>query len=46
MIYGVSGEGSGHSSRAREMAGYLVEKGHDVKIVGDAGRKWPRPVLR
>ncbi len=30
IVYGVSGEGSGHSSRAREMATHLVEQGHDV----------------
>lgn len=30
IVYGVSGEGSGHSSRAREMAAHLVEHGHDV----------------
>lgn len=33
IIYGVSGEGSGHSSRAREMARHLQERGHEVKIV-------------
>ncbi len=33
IVYGVSGEGSGHSSRPREMAKHLVEKGHEVKIV-------------
>lgn len=33
IIYGVSGEGSGHSSRAKEMAGYLVSQGHQLKIV-------------
>ncbi len=32
VLYGVSGEGSGHSSRAKEMAGYLVSQGHEVKI--------------
>lgn len=32
ILYGVSGEGSGHSSRARLIASYLVEKGHQVKI--------------
>jgi uncharacterized protein (TIGR00661 family) len=31
VIYGVSGEGSGHSSRAREMIGHLVAAGHSVK---------------
>ncbi len=33
IIYGVSGEGSGHSSRARLIAGHLVATGHHVKIV-------------
>ncbi len=33
IVYGVSGEGSGHSSRAREMATHLVEQGHDVWLV-------------
>ena len=32
VVYGVSGEGSGHSSRAREMATHLLERGHDVKL--------------
>ena len=33
IIYGVSGEGFGHSSRARVVARHLVNKGHTVKIV-------------
>lgn len=33
VVYGVAGEGSGHSSRAREMASHLVGAGHQVKIV-------------
>ena len=33
IVYGVSGEGSGHSSRAREMASHLLEQGHDVWLV-------------
>ncbi|MCG8700319.1 MAG: hypothetical protein MI922_19855 [Bacteroidales bacterium] len=33
IVYGVSGEGSGHSSRARVVAGHLVSQGHVVKIV-------------
>lgn len=32
IIYGVSGEGSGHSTRAREMAHCLIEHGHAVKL--------------
>ncbi len=33
IVYGVSGEGSGHSSRAKEMATHLVSRGHEVHIV-------------
>ncbi len=33
IVYGVSGEGSGHSSRAREMAGHLPRLGHDLWLV-------------
>lgn len=33
ILYGVSGEGSGHSSRATEMTRHLLSCGHDVKIV-------------
>ncbi len=33
IIYGVSGEGSGHSSRARLIGQWLVEQGHQIKIV-------------
>ena len=33
IVYGVSGEGSGHSSRARVMIAYLQELGHIVKVV-------------
>ena len=32
IMYGYSGEGSGHSTRAREMAGALVDEGHDVRL--------------
>ena len=40
IVYGVSGEGSGHSSRAREMAGHLREQGHTLKLVSyDRGYK-------
>lgn len=34
IIYGVSGEGSGHTSRALTILPRLVEQGHDVKVVG------------
>ena len=33
IVYGVSGEGSGHSSRAREMINHLQHLGHIVKVV-------------
>ncbi len=33
IVYGVSGEGSGHSSRAREMAGHLRDQGHTLWLV-------------
>lgn len=32
ILYGVSGEGSGHSSRAREVIPDLIEHGHDVRV--------------
>lgn len=32
VVYGVSGEGSGHSSRAREVTRHLLEAGHEVRI--------------
>lgn len=33
IVYGVSGEGSGHSSRAREIISHLEFRGHEVKVV-------------
>jgi len=33
ILYGVAGEGSGHSSRAKEIINYLLKRGHEVKIV-------------
>ncbi|TCI05281.1 hypothetical protein EZV61_04805 [Corallincola luteus] len=33
IIYGVSGEGSGHSSRAKLMAAHLEQQGHELKLV-------------
>ncbi len=33
IVYGVSGEGSGHSSRARVVLEHLTASGHDVKVV-------------
>lgn len=31
ILYGFSGEGSGHSSRAREIFAHLIERGHEVR---------------
>ncbi len=33
IVYGVSGEGSGHSSRARVVLEHLIDAGHKVKVV-------------
>lgn len=33
IVYGVAGQGWGHSSRAREMARHLIDRGHDVRLV-------------
>lgn len=33
ILYGISGEGSGHSSRAREIMNYLESNGHIIKAV-------------
>jgi len=33
ILYGVAGEGSGHSSRAKEIIDYLESKRHTVKVV-------------
>ncbi len=32
IVYGLSGEGSGHSSRSKEMIRYLQKQGHTVKV--------------
>jgi uncharacterized protein (TIGR00661 family) len=32
IIYGVAGEGRGHSSRSRTIIEYLISQGHEVKI--------------
>jgi uncharacterized protein (TIGR00661 family) len=32
ILYGVSGEGAGHSTRAKEVLTHLVSKGHDVHV--------------
>lgn len=40
ILYGVCGEGSGHSSRAKEIITHLAEKGHEIKILSyDRGLK-------
>jgi len=40
ILYGVCGEGSGHSSRAKEIITHLKAKGHEVKILSyDRGLK-------
>lgn len=40
VLYGVSGEGSGHSSRALEIGRYLQSQGHEVHIVSyDRGQR-------
>ena len=40
ILYGISGEGSGHSSRAREMLTHLIAQGHEVKAISyDRGYK-------
>ena len=33
IVYGVSGEGSGHSSRARVVLEHLIRAGHEIKVV-------------
>ncbi len=40
ILYGVAGQGSGHSIRSHEVISYLKSRGHDVKIVShDTGYK-------
>lgn len=33
ILYGVCGEGFGHSSRAREIGQHLIDQGHEIKIL-------------
>lgn len=33
ILYGVNGEGSGHSTRAKEVIRHLQQKGHSVRVV-------------
>ena len=40
ILYGVNGEGSGHSTRAREVIFHLIRRGHNVHVVSfDRGFK-------
>jgi uncharacterized protein (TIGR00661 family) len=40
ILYGVNGEGSGHSTRAREVISHLIRRGHNVHVVSfDRGYK-------
>src|SRR5260221_11697716 len=40
ILYGVNGEGAGHSSRSREIITHLQEQGHTVHVVSfDRGLK-------
>lgn len=40
ILYGVNGEGSGHSTRAKEVIAHLQERGHQVHVVSfDRGLK-------
>jgi uncharacterized protein (TIGR00661 family) len=32
ILYGVNGEGAGHSTRAKEVLSYLVAQGHNVHV--------------
>jgi hypothetical protein len=46
IVYGVSGEGPGHSSRAREMLTHLQQLGHIVKVVSyDRGYTYLKAAL-
>jgi uncharacterized protein (TIGR00661 family) len=40
ILYGVNGEGSGHSTRSKEVISHLERKGHKIHVVSfDRGRK-------
>jgi uncharacterized protein (TIGR00661 family) len=40
ILYGVNGQGAGHSSRAREVLAHLQSKGHEIHVVSfDRGLK-------
>jgi uncharacterized protein (TIGR00661 family) len=40
ILYALAGEGSGHSTRSKEIIEHLIQKGHDVKVVSyDRGYK-------
>ena len=32
ILYGINGEGSGHSTRSKEVITHLINSGHDVTI--------------
>lgn len=32
IIYGVSGQGFGHSTRSKEILDYLISRGHQVEV--------------
>ncbi len=40
ILYGVAGEGLGHSSRAKEMISHLIKRGHEV-LVMTYGQAYP-----
>ena len=33
ILYGVNGEGSGHSTRAKDVISHLIARGHTVHVV-------------
>ncbi len=40
ILYGVNGEGSGHSTRSKEVISHLIEKGHEVHVASfDRGQQ-------
>ena len=40
ILYGAVGEGLGHATRSRVVAGHLLEQGHEVKMAA-SGRAYP-----
>ncbi len=44
ILYGVNGEGAGHSTRAKEVLSHLVAQGHEVHVASfDRGLQNLRP---